>query len=102
MTSNRLCRSQVYAVEHFIDGHGYPSLMYLPGACLPKGSRTVVLVVNPDKQVVEALNRLIHYKLQARVAAVVSILGSPGDLIGASLPDNPKILFLEQFVSPSH
>ena len=97
-SSNKLCRSQVYAVEHFIDGHGYPSLIYLPRTCLPKGSKTVVLVENPDKQVIEALNRLIHYRLQARITAITTVLGSTSDLHGTLMPDNPKIFSLEQIV----
>ncbi len=97
-SSNKLCRSQVYVVEHFIDRHGYPSLIYLPRTCIPKGSKTIVLVENPDKQVVEALNKLIHYKLQARTTAITTILGSTSDLHGTPMPDNPKILSLEQIV----
>ncbi len=97
-SSNKLCRSRVYVVEHFIDGHGYPSLIYLPRTCPPKGSETVVLVENPDKQVVEALNRLIHYRLQERIIAIITILGSTSDLHEVLKPGNPKILSLEQIV----
>ena len=97
-STNKLCRSQVYAIEHFVDQHGYPSLVYLPRTCLPKGSRIAILVEKPDKQLVGALARLIHYRLQARVAAITTILGSPNDLQGTPMPDNPKILSLEQIV----
>ncbi len=48
-SSNKLCRTQVYVVDHFIDGHGYSLLIHLPRTCPPKGSKTVVLVENPDK-----------------------------------------------------
>ncbi len=47
---------------------------------------------------VEVLNRLIHYKLQAHITAIIAILGSTSDLHGTPMPDKPKILSLEQIV----
>lgn|GEM_PF-3487952 len=97
-SSNKLCRSQSYVVEHYIDEYGYPSLIYLPRTCPPRGSRTVVIIEKTDKETVKAISRLIHYRLQARLATITAILGKPEILEELNIPDQPKILVLEQMV----